>query len=122
MAVIMVIDDEEMVRTTLRDTLELDGHEVVEASDGQKGLDMFAVTPANLVITDIMMPEKAGIETVVELSQQFPATKIIVISGGGVSKNLEFLKIAKTLGADRVIPKPFTPDRLLTTVRELLAA
>lgn len=120
MAKILIIDDEEIVRFTLREILESDGHEVAEASDGNKGLKTQRANPADLVITDIIMPEKEGVETIIELQKEFPQTKIIAISGGGRMKNMDFLEVAKKFGAHSVMSKPFSAKDLLAQVRDCI--
>ncbi|RMF90686.1 MAG: response regulator [Nitrospinota bacterium] len=117
---ILVIDDEAPVRRMLRQTLEYAGYTVVEAEDGKEGLKQYRAEPADLVITDILMPEKEGLETIRELRREFPETKIIAISGGGRSGVLDFLNVAEKLGAHRTFHKPFSLQDLLTAIRELL--
>lgn len=100
--------------------LERAGYEVVEAGDGNEGIILYKSDPTDLVITDIIMPEKEGIETIIELKQDFPALKIIAISGG--SRRLgagNCLSYAAKLGVSRVLPKPFERATLLEAVREL---
>ena len=121
MAKILIIDDEEIVRFTLREILESDGHDVSEASDGNKGLNAQRADPAELVITDIIMPEKEGVETIIELQKEFPDTKIIAISGGGRMKNMDFLEVAKKFGAHSVMSKPFSAKELIAQVRACIA-
>jgi len=116
---ILIIDDECLVRSLLRQTLERAGHDVVEAKDGREGLRSFRITPADLIITDILMPEKEGLETIIELRRDIPGVKIIAMSGGRGGK-LNFLDIAKQLGAQRVIQKPFEVYEMLKAVTELL--
>jgi DNA-binding response OmpR family regulator len=118
---ILIIDDESQVRDLLRQALERAGHEVVEARDGREGLRSFRVTPADLILTDILMPEKEGLETIIELRREVPGIKIIAMSGGRGGK-LNFLDIAKQLGAQRVLQKPFGVHEVLKMVTELLEA
>jgi CheY-like chemotaxis protein len=121
MARILVIDDDELVRSTIKSALELAGHEVAEASDGEQGVAAFAGGGFDLVVTDIIMPEKEGIETIIELRQHDPAIKVIAISGGGRTSNQIFLDVAKKFGAVDVLGKPFSPKQLLATVEKALA-
>lgn len=120
MARILVIDDEEPARRMLREALELAGHEVVEARDGQEGLQRYRAAPTDLVITDILMPGKEGLETIMEFRRRVPGIKIIAFSGGGQMGNLSFLEVAKRLGAQRTFQKPFNLRAVLDTVREVL--
>ena len=120
MAQILIIDDDDQLRLMLRKTLERSGYEVVEAPNGKEGIKRFREMPCDLVITDLIMPEKEGIETIVELKKDFPDVKIIAISGGDRSKPESYLNLAKQLGAKRVFPKPIDREELLNAVRELL--
>ena len=79
---LLIIDDERLARLTLRKILERAGHEVMEASTGNEGLAMFRAKPCDLVITDIIMPDKEGIETIIELKRDFPGVRVIAISHG----------------------------------------
>ncbi len=108
MALILVIDDDPMVRTTLRQILAKGGHDVIEAVNGKQGLQLFRAHGPDLVITDIIMPEKEGIETIMEIRGDNPTAKIIAISGGGRTRNMDYLEIARTVGAESVLAKPFS--------------
>jgi YesN/AraC family two-component response regulator len=92
------------------------GHTVVEARDGAEGLRLNRVEPADLIITDLFMPEKDGIAVVMELKQAMPDIKIITISGGGKYSDLGSLRTAKLLGSTFTLEKPFTQDELLKLV------
>ncbi len=116
MARILVIDDEDLLREMLREILEDAGHEVEEASNGQAGIERYTQNPADLIITDLMMPEKDGFETIHELRKAYPEVKIIAITGFG----LHNLPLAYDLGAHRVFEKPFPPKEFLQAVEELL--
>lgn len=122
MAHILVIDDEELARFTLREILEGAGHDVAEAKNGNEGIAFQKSQPFDLVITDIIMPEKEGVETIIELKRDFPGLPIIGISGGGRTRNLDFLKLAQEYGADQILPKPFSESQLLDAVKEVLHA
>ena len=117
---ILIIDDEAPVRDMLRQMLEKEGYEVVEAPEGNAGIRLFRDNPTDLVITDILMPDKEGIETILELQKTFPQVKIIAISGGGRIK-LNVLPVAKAFGALRTLAKPFERKELLEAVRAVLA-
>jgi CheY-like chemotaxis protein len=121
MARILVIDDNDEMRDVLRRWLEREGYEVSEAADGDEGIKLFHKEPADLVIADIIMPKKEGIETMVELRRDFPDLKIIAISGGGVEEPENYLESARLIGgALRTFTKPFKRDELLQAVKELL--
>ena len=120
MACILIIDDEDQPRRMLQQVLIRAGYDVVEARDGNQGLQLFRTSPTDLIITDILMPEKEGLETIIDLRREFPAVKIIAISGGGRTGNLNFLEVAKRLGAQRTLQKPFELQEMLAAVRDLL--
>ncbi len=121
MSRILIIDDDRMVRDTLKVILVAAGHQVALATDGKDGLRIFAEFQPQLIITDILMPEKEGVETIQDLRQLVPNLPIIAISGGGRVGNMSFLKVAQQFGADRTFAKPFEPDEILGAVNELLA-
>ncbi len=96
------------------------GYNVSEASDGAKGTRIYRENPVDLVITDLIMPEKEGIETIRELKRDFPDINIIAISGSGCLYPDDYLFMAKMLGAQRTLTKPIERDELIGTVKELL--
>lgn len=116
----LVIDDDELVRETIVAILKSVNLDVIAACDGEEGLQLFESDPTDLVITDILMPNKEGIETITELRAQDSDVKILAISGGGQVAGPKYLKLAEKMGADRTLPKPFTPQQVLTIVDELL--
>ncbi|RZB38369.1 MAG: hypothetical protein SRB2_00117 [Desulfobacteraceae bacterium Eth-SRB2] len=120
MASILIIDDDVQILSMLRQTLERGGYDVLEASNGKQGMKLYLENPADLVITDIIMPEKEGIEIIIELKRDYPDVKIIAISGGGRINPEDYLDIAKKLGAQRTFTKPFERKQLLNAVRDLL--
>jgi len=122
MARILVVDDEEIIRFTLRQMLEKAGHEVVEAVNGQEALNSCEERLVDLVITDIIMPEKEGIETIVELRQRQPDLKIIAVSGGGRTKTMDYLEIAERLGADGALAKPLQRQVVMEAVDKALGS
>lgn len=117
MACILVMDDDSSVRIALRTLLQKEGHGVLEAVNGIEGAKLYAENRPNLVITDILMPDRDGVETLLELRHGFPDIKVIVISGNAQ----EFLPITEDLGAHRTMTKPFKTDEVLGAVNELLA-
>ncbi|HXB02994.1 MAG TPA: response regulator [Opitutaceae bacterium] len=121
MARILLIEDDNEVRTMLRLTLIHFGHNVIEARNGKEGLELFKRANADLVITDIVMPEKEGLEVLIKLrANQVPPVKIIAISGGGRQKAADYLRMAKLMGAARVLAKPFSNEVLIAAINELL--
>jgi len=116
---ILVIDDDNLMRYTLARLLRSQGYEVVTAADGELGMTVFRSAAPDLVITDILMPEQEGIETIRLMRRERPAAKIIAISGGARLGDFDVLEMAHKLGADDVIRKPFDAGELLTRVRQL---
>jgi CheY-like chemotaxis protein len=117
---ILVIDDEKDIRNLLRDLFQSEGYEVVEAENGEDGLRIFQSTSVDLVMTDILMPEKEGLSTIMDLKKSNPALKIIAMSGGAL-KSGQYLGFARKFGADRVLEKPFHIQTVLQAVTDLLA-
>ena len=116
---VLVIDDDDPVREMLRMTLERNGYEVRTAEDGEKGLRLMRQQAPDLVVIDIVMPNKEGLETIPELRRDFPGVKIIGISGAGEGPG-SYLATAKHLGASRTFSKPLNIPQFLDAVRELL--
>jgi CheY-like chemotaxis protein len=117
---ILVIDDDDQVRMLVRNMLERAGYEVASASDGDVGMQLMRQQPFDLVITDLYMPNKEGLETIVELKREFPHAQIIAISGGNPSAGMDYLEVAAKLGARKVLAKPIERETLLASVGELL--
>ena len=121
MALILVIDDEQMLRRTLRALLERAGHTVVEAEDGNEGLAQLDVQMPDLVLTDIIMPNRDGVETLGELRRQDARLPIIAMSGGGRMSGDLFLTLANGLGATRTLPKPIRQSDLIQAIDACLS-
>jgi DNA-binding response OmpR family regulator len=121
MARILLIDDDDLLRGVLAKALGLRGHAISEAADGKQGVELARVTDVDLVITDLVMPVQEGLETIVTLRREQPTLPIIAMSGGATNSKL-YLDIAGKIGARRILPKPFTPKRLLELIDEILAA
>jgi CheY-like chemotaxis protein len=118
---ILVIDDELDIRSLVSRILRQAGYEVIEASNGNEGTRLFRENLPDLLITDIIMPEKEGIETIMELRRDFPNLKTIAISGGGKALGRDAcLQMAKGLGANRTLAKPFSRQELLEAVQDVL--
>jgi CheY-like chemotaxis protein len=120
MAKILVIDDDAPFRRMMLQALEDANHTVLGAENGRKGLALLKEHRPDLIITDVIMPEKEGLETVIEALKTSPGIKIIVMSGGGMSHNMMFLDIARTLGAHATLAKPFRIEELLAAIERLL--
>ena len=119
---ILIIDDEPHILLMIKKMLERAGYEVDLASNGSEGLSLFKKSPSDLVITDIIMPEKEGLETIREMKRMQPDLKIIAMSGGGKISADNYLDTAKIFGASRIIEKPFTQKQMLFSVQDLLGA
>lgn len=117
---ILVIDDEEQVLNLLGTALAIEGYAVQKAFNGKEGMKLQREDPVDLIIIDLLMPEKEGIETIRELTAEFPNTKIIAISGGGHIGPEHYLSMAKVFGAQRTLTKPIGRDELIRTVKEVL--
>ena len=121
MARILVIDDEQDIRFLIEKFLVRDGHEVDLAENGKQAMKLIEVNNYDLLITDVVMPEKDGIEVLNELQEHATRIKTIVISGGGARGNIEnYLVMAKLLGADWVLPKPLDFSKLQIAVNDIL--
>ena len=120
MARVLVVDDDEQVRTVLREILEPEGHEVLEAANGEEGTTLYRRNPVDLVTTNIVMPEKDGLELIRELCADFPGVKIIAISGCDPDDRKGYLSLAETYGAGCTVRKPFSRDTIRSAVAELL--
>jgi DNA-binding response OmpR family regulator len=119
MARILIIDDDVRICRLMAKTLVGAGHEVIEAFDGDEGLRLFRDRHPAIVITDILLPKRDGIATILELRREAPAIAIIAISGGGYGYGVDYLDFARKLGADRVLPKPFKLAELVDVVNDL---
>ncbi|MBF0446391.1 MAG: response regulator [Magnetococcales bacterium] len=121
MANILIIDDDASIRALLYAILEDENHDLRQAEDGRKGLAMFREKAADLVITDVLMPEKDGVELIMELKEIDPDTKIIAMSGGGRGLDATFnLRMAQDFGAQRLMVKPFSASEALEAVLSVL--
>lgn len=121
MAHILIIDDNPDFRLMLKDMLTDLGHTVGEASDGGKGGDLYRQGGFDLVFTDVIMPGKEGVETILMLRSLDPAVKIVVMSGGGEVGPDDYLNMALQLGAKRALKKPFRLEDVRKVIGEVLA-
>ncbi len=117
---ICLIEDDTPLRTALARFLTRTGYEVVEAEHGRKALEEMAIKPVALVITDMIMPEMDGVETLVALRRDHPKVKIIAISGGGIRTAEQLLELAQMLGAHKTFSKPLNPEELLDAISSLI--
>ena len=118
MARILVIDDEPDMRAILEKILKSAGHEVILAADGREGVERYCASPADLVITDLYMPNQEGLETIGELRRRFPEVAIIAMSGKTAA--LTMLSVAQKFGAVGILQKPFAADELIAAVEKAL--
>jgi DNA-binding response OmpR family regulator len=121
MARILVIDDDPAICRLVARTLAGSGHDVIEANDGEEGLNLFRAKSPDLVVTDIMMPKQEGIMTIIEMRREAPSVAIIAISGNGQGYGPNYLEFARKLGADAMLPKPFRPAELKALVNKVLS-
>ncbi|MCX7048102.1 MAG: response regulator [Candidatus Sumerlaeota bacterium] len=120
MAYILVADDELVIRQILRETIEADGHEVGLASDGNEVMRMVRERLPDLAILDIIMPDKEGLETIMEIRREFPALPVIAMSGGAKVGPQSYLELAQRFGARRALSKPFNISELRQAIKDLL--
>ena len=118
---ILLVDDDELLRGALHQILVRAGYDVDDASNGKIAVREYRRQRCDVVIMDIVMPEKEGLGTIRELRRVDPNVKIIAISGGGLGKAGDYLGIAQMLGATRTVAKPFLPETLLSMLAEVLA-
>ena len=121
MARILIIDDDEALLFTLEATLIAAGHTVATATDGLEAAKLFRFEPFEIILTDIIMPNREGLETIITLHREFPQVGVIAMSGG-VSNSKIYLDLAARLGAHRTLSKPFAPGQLATAIADTLAA
>nr|MEE4269512.1 response regulator [Candidatus Krumholzibacteria bacterium] len=121
MAGILVIEDDPQVREFLTELLRREGHLVTEAADGRQGIHAYRNNEIDLIITDLFMPVKEGLETIIDLRKEYPDLKIIAISGGNRDGKGDYLRAAQLCGAQHIFHKPFEKNALLAAVNQLLA-
>jgi len=119
-ASILVIDDQEPIRRIVRRALENERHAVLDASDGELGMQILERETVDVVITDIFMPRLDGIQTLREIRKRFPAVRVIAMSGGDSTGLLDLRKDAELLGAVKSLQKPFTAREIVDVVRAVL--
>lgn len=117
-ATILVIDDDESLRESLRRTLRRDGYTVMEADEGGAGLLVLKNYPVDVVLVDLFMPGKEGLETIAELRRSYSGIAIIAMSGGGIRGQMDMLETARVMGASQTLAKPFARETLIETVKQ----
>lgn len=119
---ILIIDDEVSAREIVRRMLEAEGYEITEAGNGAEGIELFRRQPCDMVITDMVMPVKDGLKTILEIREYAPTLPIIAISGGGAISKERYLSVAGYIKGVVTLAKPFTRQQLVNCVADLFAA
>jgi len=117
---ILVIEDDLQLQMMLRLTLEKSGYTVLTANNGAEGFQRMQETPADLVITDIFMPQEDGIVAITKIKKDWPTVKILAMSGGAPGGSFDFLPVAQSLGANAILHKPFSREALLKELETLI--
>jgi len=120
MPTVLVADDDAGTQSMISSVLTLSGHSVLQVGNGSECMARMALQNVDLAIIDIFMPEMDGLETLLELRERYPDTKVICMSGGGSGGNMEYLQMAKTIGADFILAKPFTARAVVDLVKRVL--
>jgi len=120
MASILLVDDDEQLRTMLSVVLRRAGYAVRVAIDGIEASNFYRSHPTDLIITDLIMPEKEGLEMIRELRKDYPQARIIAMSGGGRTGTMNCLEVARAFGAQQVLEKPFPHQEMLEAIRRVL--
>ena len=116
---ILLIDDDESFRSVLNASLQLMGHTVTQAREGREGVECYKGGQFDVVVTDLIMPDKEGIETIMDLRKLNPAVKIIAMSGGGRVTSVDYLQIARQVGAKLILAKPFSYEDIRSAIEQL---
>jgi CheY-like chemotaxis protein len=117
---ILVIEDDQEIRHMICDILDEEGYETIQAANGIEGIAMLRKhSEIGLIVTDLLMPRKEGIETITEIRRDFPWLRILAISGGGINMPENYLNLAKAMGANSTLSKPFGKRELLEAVQQL---
>lgn len=117
MASILLVEDDIQLRSMLKIVLDRAGHEVQEAGNGKEALELYSTSPSDLIVTDLVMPDKEGLETILEFRRSYPNVKIIAMSGGGRTGAQNYLELAKKFGADHILTKPFSNKEILDGIQ-----
>jgi CheY-like chemotaxis protein len=115
---VLVVDDDGVVRDVASALLQKNGYEVHTAADGAEAVAWLAQNHADVILLDILMPRKEGLETLIELKRDHPDLIVLAMSASGARKGHDFLTVAAKFGADGILPKPFAPEQLLRLVKE----
>lgn len=120
MSTVLVIDDHRPFLEMMSQVIRREGYDVMEATDGAEGLRLCEKQPPDVVVTDILMPEKDGLEAIRDFKRDYPNMKIIAVSGGGSSVQIDYLPLAKKMGADSVLHKPIEPAEMIEALKGIL--
>jgi CheY-like chemotaxis protein len=120
MARILIADDDSEIRITLQKLLQMVGHEVELAKDGLEAVRILDTETFDLMVTDIVMPNQEGLESIMQARQRHPDLHLIAMSGGGKDRTENYLRMAKSFGAEAIFMKPFSPREMLDKVNELV--
>lgn len=120
MAKILLVDDDDLSRSTVHQMLERAGHQVTSTGNGREGLQLIQSAPVDLVVTDLIMPDTDGLELIQELRRVAPSVRIVAISGGGRVNANEYLTVARKFGASAVLAKPFSTVELREAIGQAL--
>jgi CheY-like chemotaxis protein len=116
---ILIVDDDADTRLTLQALLEMEGYQVAAAPDGNSAVEIQQSRPADVLITDLFMPKRDGFETLSDFRSAWPATRIIVISGGVGKTRHDYLESARLIGVEATFQKPFDPASLVALLKEM---
>ena len=117
---ILVVDDDDVIRLMIKNIIKKLGSHTLEARNGNEALALYKKEKPDLVITDILMPGKEGLETIHDIRAINPKARIIAISGGGSTQNLTFLQLAQKIGANHAMTKPIKPDELINAIKTIM--
>ena len=121
-AIIVIVDDDPTIRLIASEMLRHEDHAVVQASDGDEALEVVSILPVDLVVLDMLMPNRDGLETITQLKAAHPEVRILAISSGGQMGSSLLLRTALAFGADEALPKPLHADTFTGAVARILAS
>jgi CheY-like chemotaxis protein len=113
---ILIVDDDELVQSSLKAQCQRRALDVLIANDGNEAIRLLERHACDVALLDVLMPDKEGIETLIEIKQRFPKLRVIVMSGGGTRGKYDFLAVARKFGADAVLKKPIRPEELFKAI------
>lgn len=119
MARILIVEDSKDFRSLLQARLEMEGFEVAAASSGADALQVMARQPADVIVTDVFMPDKDGLETILEMRARYPEARIVAMSGWQSSRGVDYLRVAREIGAAHILRKPFDLEEMVQMLRQL---